>query len=367
MGSEERRRNASVSQASEKSCKTCKKPITNKSQIFNCIACGDVMHMTKTCTGISETAILGISEISQNVLLLCNCCVGNNRKESMINDLMQTRPSIAETKLNEIAEQFSTFKQEIDSHYEEIDAQIENEECIVAKLTGETGHHQILCCVYNPPKNSKYQWKQQNFISLFENLTKLQIQHNCNAVSITGDINFEYTHWKMMHSKDKYENAVLKKLIELDYEQLFDSKKKQLDVLLTNNPGVILNWHTDHSATNAYSIDKVSCSDHYAYSATINMEASIKEINKDESLAFNRADWKIINQEIKDKPFIPYCYSNVNELLRQWYAWLWDKIKNNVPKVTSHINSPPMGEAKYVSHAKKSTNLKTAYRSAKQT
>ena len=226
-------------------------------------------------------------------------------------------------------------------HYEEIDAQIENEECIVAKLTGETGHHQILCCVYNPPKNSKYQWKQQNFINLFENLTKLQIQHNCNAVSITGDINFEYTHWKMMHSKDKYENAVLKKLIELDYEQLFDSKKKQLDVLLTNNPGVILNWHTDHSATNAYSIDKVSCSDHYAYSATINMEASIKEINKDESLAFNRADWKIINQEIKDKPFIPYCYSNVNELLRQWYAWLWDKIKNNVPKVTSHRSTLP--------------------------
>ena len=121
MGSKERRRNASVSQASEKSCKTCKKPITNKSKTFNCIACGDVMHMKKTCTGISETAILGISEISQNVHLLCNCCVGNNRKESMINDSMQTRPSIAETKLNEIAEQFSTFKQEIDSLKQKVD------------------------------------------------------------------------------------------------------------------------------------------------------------------------------------------------------------------------------------------------------
>ena len=65
--------------------------------------------------------------------------------------------------------------------------------------------------------------KQQNFISLFENLIKFQIQHNCNAVSITGDINFEYPNWKMMHSKDGYENAVLKKLIELDYEQLFES------------------------------------------------------------------------------------------------------------------------------------------------
>ena len=71
------------------------------------------------------------------------------------------------------------------------------------------------------------------------------------------------------------------------------------------------------------------------------MEASIKEINKGESLAFNRANWTIINQEFKDKLFIPYCYSNVNELLRQWYAWLWDKIKNNVPKVTSHRSTLP--------------------------
>ena len=97
------------------------------------------------------------------------------------------------------------------------------------------------------------------------------------------------------------------------------------------------------------------------------MEASIKEINKGESLAFNRADWTTTNQEIKDKPFVPYCYSYVNELLRQWYAWLWDKIKNNVPKVITQINSPPVGDTKYVSHAIKSTNIKTAYWSAKQT
>ena len=75
----------------------------------------------------------------------------------------------------------------------EIDAQLEKEKYVVSKLTGENGHHQILCCVYNPPKNSNYQWKQQNLIILCENLTKLQIQHNCNAVSITGDRNFEYT------------------------------------------------------------------------------------------------------------------------------------------------------------------------------
>ena len=39
----------------------------------------------------------------------------------MINDLMQTRPSIAETKINEIAEQFSPFKKEIDSLKQKMD------------------------------------------------------------------------------------------------------------------------------------------------------------------------------------------------------------------------------------------------------
>ena len=130
----------------------------------------------------------------------------------------------------------------------------------------------------------------------------------------------------------------------------YSTPKKQLEVSLTNNPGVILNWHTDQTATNACSIDKVSCSDHYAYSATTNTEASIKEMNKGESLAFNRVNWTTINQEIKDKPFIPYCYSNVKELLRQWYAWLWDKIKNNVPKVTSHRSTLPRWVTPSTSH-----------------
>ena len=74
---------------------------------------------------------------------------------------------------------------------------------------------------------------------------------------------------------------------------------------------MILNWHRDQTATNAYSIAKILCSEHDAYSATIHMAASIKEINKGKILAFNRADWTTINQEIKDKLFIPYCYSNV--------------------------------------------------------
>ena len=34
-------------------------------------------------------------------------------------------------------------------HYEEIDAQIENEECIVAKLTGETGHNHVTFVYYS--------------------------------------------------------------------------------------------------------------------------------------------------------------------------------------------------------------------------
>ena len=52
--------------------------------------------------------------------------------------------------------------------------------------------------------------------------------------------------------------------------------------------------------------------------------------------AFKRADWDSLNSSIEPEPFIPYCYSNVNEIIRQWYEWLWEKIEKFVPRITEH-------------------------------
>ena len=58
-----------------------------------------------------------------------------------------------------------------------------------------------------------------------------------------------------------------------------------------------------------------------------------------------------------EKPFSPYCYSNVNKLLRQWYSWLWEKLKQFVPRVTHHRASLPPWVTSGTSHILK--KLKT--------
>ena len=40
--------------------------------------------MKLECVGISETAIYGLMEISQNVLTVCNDCVRNNQKDKVL-------------------------------------------------------------------------------------------------------------------------------------------------------------------------------------------------------------------------------------------------------------------------------------------
>ena len=49
------------------------------------------MHLTPGCTGMSERAIFGIQEISQNVLLVCNTCVQNNQRDRVLDQIASTR------------------------------------------------------------------------------------------------------------------------------------------------------------------------------------------------------------------------------------------------------------------------------------
>ena len=74
--------------------KRCKKSSTNieaKSAIFHCVACGESMHITnitKKRTGMSQEAIIGISSIMQNVLLICQKCLELTKKKDQILDVI---------------------------------------------------------------------------------------------------------------------------------------------------------------------------------------------------------------------------------------------------------------------------------------
>ena len=49
------------------------------------------MHLNPNCTEMSERAIFGISEVSQNLLLICNACVRLNHRDRMLDKLASTR------------------------------------------------------------------------------------------------------------------------------------------------------------------------------------------------------------------------------------------------------------------------------------
>ena len=113
---EQRKSNRTNSSSSmEENCKSCSHPILKKDNVFNCISCGDVMHLTRACTGILEAAIMGIKEIFQNILLICKECVKRNHRDTILNTLTQSRPKLDQRKLTLMTEQFEGFKKEMET------------------------------------------------------------------------------------------------------------------------------------------------------------------------------------------------------------------------------------------------------------
>ena len=54
------------------------------------------MHLNETGTLLNETALKGIVALGQNVLLLCNTCVGENKEENIAKLLQQPIPNKTE-------------------------------------------------------------------------------------------------------------------------------------------------------------------------------------------------------------------------------------------------------------------------------
>ena len=85
-------------------------------------------------------------------------------------------------------------------------------------------------------------------------------------------------------------------------------------------------------------------SDHQPYSVKISLQAPpnhkhtpLPKRKLDFSLfAFKKANWKEINEFIKDHPFNPYCFSNPDQIVEKWYEWLYEALKDLVPRKTKH-------------------------------
>ena len=114
------------------------------------------------------------------------------------------------------------------------------DECVTRKI--ETKNFSFfLCCLYNPPKESKYRWSILCFQKLCRYLQKMQKDQKCDFTMINGDIIFSNTDWKTRHSEDNCQSSILGLLFENNFEQIMESdNKNKLDVLLTNDATKII-------------------------------------------------------------------------------------------------------------------------------
>ena len=80
-----------------------------------------------------------------------------------------------------------------------------------------------------------------------------------------------------------------------------------------------------------------SFSDHKPIVTTIDLEKDETQFAvTDINYAFNKADWDELIKSVLQESFQPYCYSNVDELLKEWYEWLCKKRDKHIPKITKH-------------------------------
>ena len=172
----------------------------------------------------------------------------------------------------------------------------------------------LVCAIYNPPTNSPYQWSFQDFVQFFNSLESHTSEISYDQIIIAGDINFSKTNWSDMSSNDEYENGILEILIEHNFSNISES---QLDVILTNNPDPITDCKKDLDVLSNFSINNKPCSDHKPINTSFIAWKNSIVIPSITKYAFKKANWDEINNVILTFPFDPYCYSNVDFLVKQ--------------------------------------------------
>ena len=136
-----------------------------------------------------------------------------------------------------------------------------------------------------------------------------------------------------------------KQIIDAFVERNFSNQSTdQTDVVLANNPDSIVNCEYDISLQNDLMQNDKSFSDHKPIITTIDLEKEETQFAvTDIKNVFNKADWDELNKIILQEPFQPYCYSNVDELLKQRYEWLWKEIDKHISRITEHRSQLPPG------------------------
>ena len=114
-------------------CETCSKPIGKKEAIFRCVCCATIMHMSPSCTKLSIEIINALQQVNQNVLLLCNASVQQNKRDVILDiiksppqkqnnlvikdDIQTTIKETISSKINEIENKLPTANNNIEKNH----------------------------------------------------------------------------------------------------------------------------------------------------------------------------------------------------------------------------------------------------------
>ena len=195
----------------------------------------------------------------------------------------------------------------------------------------------LICCVYTPPKQSPFRMPTQDFKNFLETLDKIKTAQNCSSIIIFSDINLQETTWEVLASEDEYESALLEKLEDMSFYQALPNRNgRNLDIFLTQLPETVEHSCIDSEIETSFSTSEKKCSDHYSFRTVFSFEFKRTRSSPKKMLAFKKANWEQMNMYISEHPFIPYCFSNIVELVKQWYIWLQKVIFEKVPRVTAH-------------------------------
>ena len=170
-------------------------------------------------------------------------------------------------------------------------------------------------------------------------VNKLLRKKKLKKFLLVGDFNLRNANWEINSSANNIEQMFLEEFLRLDLVQCITSpthnKGRILDILLTNSE--------NHLNNISIISDQQFCkSDHFRISFDVKFKIKRKRPIKIKSFNFKRANWDILNEELKSINWV-----SVLDSLEPDIAWL--RFKNtlnyyldlHIPKITIEINSKP--------------------------
>ena len=220
----------------------------------------------------------------------------------------------------------------------------------------------IIACIYIPPKNSRYYWTTTKVLDFFKTLRLLVLHgtHSPVYMVITGELIFSCTNWRTMESTDPSESLFLDNLLDLGFQQiLHESTGTSLDVFLFSlyvkhiNSSICLELEKL-----LYDDRNKKFSDHVPYSSGNLVEYEAVQAVSWKSRSFSNVDWELVNKVISENTFDPFCLSNPNVLLSEWYIWINRTMDKTIPVKTKHRKFlPPWVSSETSNHIQRHNTL----------